>query len=164
MYLAFLGSVVTTVSPPPREGVRVRQANTGDLLDVHRIEQSAFPQPWPFAAFEQYVGQPGFLVADGGAVIGYVVADTVAGYGRQIGHIKDLAVRRDRRREGIASTLLTRAIAVLESQPITAVKLEVRESNEAAQELYRRHGFAYRRTLGNYYADGEDGLVLVRGV
>lgn len=164
MYVAHIQSFVTTVSPSPGEGVRVRQATTADLLEVHRIEQSAFPQPWPFAAFEQYVGQPGFLVADAGAVVGYVVADTVTGYGRQIGHIKDLAVRRDRRREGIASTLLARAIAVLETQPITAVKLEVRESNDGARQLYRRHGFAYRRTLANYYADGEDGLVLIRGV
>ncbi len=164
MYLAHIVLSVTTVSPPPGDGVRVRQATTADLLDVHRIEQSAFPQPWPFAAFEQFVGQPGFLVADSGIVVGYVVADTVAGYGRQIGHIKDLAVRADRRREGIASTLLARAIAVLETHSITAVKLEVRESNDGARELYHRHDFSYRKTLPNYYADGEDGLVLVRPV
>ena len=153
---------MTTASPTPSDGVRIRKATTADLLDIYRLEQSAFPQPWPFAAFEQYVGHPSFLVADDGSVAGYIVADTVAIHGRRIGHIKDLAVRSERRREGIGSVLLARALAVLATEPVDAVKLEVRESNDSARELYRSHGFTYRRTLPEYYADGEDGLVLVR--
>ncbi|HET7323043.1 MAG TPA: ribosomal-protein-alanine N-acetyltransferase RimI, partial [Halococcus sp.] len=37
-----------------------------------------------------------------------------------------------------------------------------RESNDPARALYRRFGFIYRNTSPNYYADGEDALVLVR--
>lgn len=153
---------MTTVSPSS-PGSRLRQARREDLSAVYRIEQTAFPQPWPFAAFEQYVGQPGFLVADDGGVVGYIVADVVQGHGRRVGHIKDLAVRADRRREGIATGLLTRAVEVL-SDHTEAVKLEVRESNTAAINLYRHHGFTYRRRLPEYYANGEDALVLVRSV
>lgn len=153
---------MTTVSPSP-PGLQLRRATRKDLPSVHRIEQAAFPQPWPFAAFEQYVGRPGFLVADDGGVVGYIVADVVEAHGRPVGHIKDLAVRADRRREGIGAALLTRAIDVL-SDRVETVKLEVRESNTAAIDLYRRHGFTYRRRLPEYYANGEDALVLVRPI
>ena len=153
---------MTTVSPSP-PGLQLRRATREDIPAVHRIEQAAFPQPWPFAAFEQYVGRPGFLVADDGGVVGYIVADVVDGHGRPIGHVKDLAVRADRRREGIGGALLTHAIGVLSGR-VETVKLEVRETNTAAIDLYRRHGFTYRRRLPEYYANGEDALVLVRPV
>lgn len=140
----------------------IRHAERADLLAIHRIEQTSFPQPWPFGVFEQYLDEPGFLVADDGAVLGYVIADMVPEHRRRLGHIKDIAVRDDRRGEGIGSELLERAIAVLEARGIPTVKLEVRESNDRARSLYHRYGFVHHRTVPHYYSDGEDALVLVR--
>lgn len=156
---------VTTAASAPSVGPRVRQARRADLLAVYRIEQASFPQPWPFAAFEQYAGQPGFLVAQDDDIVGYVVADTTPApaHGESIGHIKDLAVREDRRGEGIGSLLLARAVEILGAQ-VDAVKLEVRESNETAIALYRTHGFEYRQTAPEYYDNGEDAFVFVRPV
>ena len=153
---------MTTVSPPS-PGLQVRRVERRDLPAVHRIEQSVFPQPWPAGAFEQYIGRPGFLVADDGRVVGYIVADVVEAHGRPLGHVKDLAVRADRRREGIASGLLSRALDIMSGQASTA-KLEVRAGNNGALDLYRRHGFSFRRRLSGYYADGEEALVLVRSL
>jgi ribosomal-protein-alanine N-acetyltransferase len=143
--------------------MQVRPAERTDLPAVHRIEQSVFPQPWPAGAFQQYIGRPGFLVADDGGVVGYIVADVIEAHGRPLGHVKDLAVRSDRRREGIASGLLSRALDILADHASTA-KLEVRTGNDGAIDLYRRHGFTYRRRLPRYYADGEDALVFVRSL
>jgi ribosomal-protein-alanine N-acetyltransferase len=147
---------------PPEERPRIRQAERADLLAVHRIEQSAFPQPWPFDAFERYLDEPGFLVAVDGAVVGYVVADTVPNHGRPLGHVKDIAVRSDRRGEGIGAAMLGRALGVLDAREVASVKLEVRQSNDRARSLYRDHGFVHRRTVPRYYSDGENALVLVR--
>lgn len=160
------------VTTPVRdaEGFTVRQAIRADLLDVFRIEQASFPQPWPFAAFERFVGQPGFLVAepvDGdrledAAVAGYVVADTVPNHGRPLGHVKDLAVHPDCRGSGLGSLLLDRVLGVLRVADASAVKLEVRDGNDAALSLYRSRGFDPRRTVPRYYEDGDDALVMVR--
>ncbi|MEF8785292.1 MAG: ribosomal protein S18-alanine N-acetyltransferase [Haloarculaceae archaeon] len=152
---------MTTVASPGN-GLRIRQAERADLLAVHRIEQASFPQPWPFDAFERYLDEPGFLVADREAVVGYVVADSVPNHGRPLGHIKDIAVRERHRGAGIGSTLLERALGVLDARGVSSVKLEVRESNTGAQRLYREFGFVHRRTVPRYYSDGEDALVLVR--
>jgi ribosomal-protein-alanine N-acetyltransferase len=161
MYGESVRSTVTTVLPSDGTA-SVRQAERADLLAVHRIEQASFPQPWPFGAFEQYLGEPGFLVAEDGGVVGYVVADAVPNHGSPLGHIKDIAVSRGRRGEGVGSRLLERALAVLDLRGVGSVKLEVRERNERAQSLYRRYGFVHRRTVPRYYSDGENALVFVR--
>ena len=163
---------VTTVAPDGPETPdtpSVRRAVRADLIEIHRIEQASFPQPWPFSALESYLGEPGFLVAETGnddgdppAVAGYVIADTVPNHGTPLGHIKDLAVRPAYRREGIASALLRRAIEVIDQTGAGSVKLEVRADNGGARQLYRRFGFEHRKTIPNYYSNGEDALVMVR--
>ena len=148
---------------PPRASPQVRPASRADLLEVFRIEQAAFPQPWPYGAFEGFLGQEGFLVAaDDAGVVGYVVADTVPNHGTPLGHVKDIAVREDRRGEGIGAGLLERALGVLSAQGVGSVKLEVRQSNTRARALYRQYGFVHRRTVPRYYSDGEDAFVFVR--
>jgi ribosomal-protein-alanine N-acetyltransferase len=153
---------VTAVSPADQSGIDVRQAERADLLAVYRIETDSFTQPWPFSAFEQYLGTPGFLVASSESVLGYVVADTVSNQGIPLGHIKDIAVREDARGNGVGTKLLRHAIGTLEAQGVHAIKLEVRASNQRAIELYRAHDFEQRRTIESYYDDGENALLLVR--
>lgn len=146
------------------DAVELRQATQADLLSVYRIEKASFPQPWPFSAFEGFLGEPGFLVAFADDVVGYVVADSVPNHGRAIGHVKDLAVSPARRGEGIATGLLSRALSTLARQGVDWVKLEVREDNEPALSLYRSFGFERERRVPRYYADGEPALVMIRSL
>jgi len=170
---------VTTVAPDDESGpgVCVRQAERADLLAVFHIEQEAFPQPWPFSAFEQFLGDPGFLVAqardeadarttatvgDDGRVVGYVVADRVPNHGEPIGHVKDIAVAEECRGEGVGTRLLQQALTALAEAGVASVKLEVRESNADARSLYRRFGFEPHSRVPGYYANGEDAVVMIR--
>ncbi len=149
---------------PIDEEVVIRQAEQADLLDVFRLERSTFPQPWPFSAFESFLGERGFLVAQTGTspdIIGYVVSDTTPNYGRDIGHVKDLAVHPGARGRGLGRTLLRRALGTLASEDSALVKLEVRTTNDAAIALYRSEGFEPLRRIPRYYADGEDAFVMV---
>jgi len=170
---------VTTAAPDEEAGphVEVRTAERADLLAVFHIEQAAFPQPWPFAAFERFLGEPGFLVAqvhesdsprdaasvgDDGRVVGYVVADTVPNHGEGIGHIKDLAVAEACRGEGVGRRLLGRALRTMAEEGATSVKLEVRRSNDRARDLYEGFGFERRGAVPRYYDNGEDAIVMIR--
>jgi ribosomal-protein-alanine N-acetyltransferase len=146
-------------------GVEIRPATQADLLSVFRIEKSAFPQPWPFSAFERFLDEPAFLVAvRDPEIVGYVVADVTPNYGRDIGHVKDLAVRPDARGVGLGRRLLSQAIRRMASDGATLVKLEVREHNDAALSLYRDEGFELLRRVPGYYEDGETALVMVLDV
>lgn len=161
---------MTTLAPADRDPPSVRRVDHDDLVTVHRIEKASFPQPWPRSAFERYLNEPGFLVAehqdsdagDDPRVVGYVVADTVPNHGSPLGHVKDIAVDPDHRGEGVGSTLLDRALNVLDDEEAGSVKLEVRAANDRAISLYREFGFRHRRTIPNYYGNGEDALVMVR--
>jgi len=157
--------VTTPASAPGDDGVHVRHAERADLLAVLRIEKRSFPQPWPFDAFERFLDEPGFLVADDGQhVVGYVVADVVPNHGRGLGHVKDIAVHPERRGEGIGRTLLGRSMGVLAAEGAGTIKLEVRESNETARRLYEDFGFRALRRIPRYYDDGEDAIVMLRDV
>lgn len=162
---------MTTTAP---EGVSIRPAERADLLDVARIERASFPQPWPFQAFAGFLGEPGFLVAvddpaagdglladDAGDVRGYVVADVEADLGREVGHVKDLAVAPAWRGRGIGSKLLERALAALVAGGARRAKLEVRADNTAARALYEGFGFSPNHVVPGYYDDGQDALLLV---
>ena len=167
-----------TVIAPDDSGdldVAVRPAERADLLAVFHIEQEAFPQPWPFSAFEQFLDEPGFLVAqvdespretskvgDDERVVGYVVADLVPNHGEGLGHVKDLAVAEECRGHGVGKRLLSEALRRMATNGATSVKLEVRRSNEAALSLYRSFGFEHAGTVPRYYSNSEDALVMVR--
>ena len=146
-----------------RAPVAIRPAVRADLLSVFRIEARSFEQPWPYSAFEYVLGSPAFLIAeDGESIVGFVVGDLIDTHGVSIGHIKDLAVDPEYRREGIATMLLSRGLSALISAGVGRIKLEVRRSNESAQSLYASFGFERHHTVSNYYDDGEDAYVLVR--
>ncbi|WP_254766480.1 ribosomal protein S18-alanine N-acetyltransferase [Salinilacihabitans rarus] len=155
--------MTTDASELGDDELEIRPAERADLLAVVRIERESFTQPWPYDAFEGFLGEPGFLVAtDDGRVAGYVVADVTPNYGRDLGHVKDIAVHPARRGAGVGSALLARALAVLAGHGADSVKLEVRESNDAARRLYREFGFAPLRRVPGYYDDGEDAIVMIR--
>ncbi|WP_137289446.1 ribosomal protein S18-alanine N-acetyltransferase [Natronorubrum halophilum] len=146
------------------DGFAVRPAERADLLAVVRIETESFSQPWPYDAFERFLGEPGFLVAVEGAtaVTGYIVADITQNFGQQLGHVKDIAVHPDYRGTGIGSALLSRSLAVLTARGADTVKLEVRRSNDDAKRLYREFGFEPLRFVPDYYGDDEDAIVMIR--
>jgi len=175
MTVRIVSSLVTTTAPEAGPVPTVRQAVRADLLAVYQIETTSFPQPWPYTAFEQFLDEPGFLVAettaddqtghdhvDASGIVGYVVADTVPNHGRPLGHVKDFAVHPGFRGRGLGKRLLRRALGVLDARGVDSVKLEVRASNDPAITLYEQFGFTHRRTVPNYYDDGEDALILSR--
>jgi ribosomal-protein-alanine N-acetyltransferase len=148
----------------PGEPAIVRPAERADLLEIFRIEKASFPEPWPYAAFERFLDEPGFLVAARGAdVLGYAVCRLTPDHdpGRDLGHLKDLAVRPDERRRGIGRLLVTRSLARMAAAGAVRAKLEVRASNDGARALYRRVGFEPARRLPGYYGDGEDALLML---
>ncbi|WP_435074027.1 ribosomal protein S18-alanine N-acetyltransferase [Halorubrum sp. HHNYT27] len=140
----------------------IRRVERADLLSVVRIERACFSDPWPYDAFERLLDEPAFLVAEHEAVVvGYVIADVTPNHGRDIGHVKDLAVHPEMRGVGIGRRLLRSALVRLRGAGAAVVRLEVRESNTVARSLYADEGFAPVRRVSNYYPDGEDALVLV---
>jgi ribosomal-protein-alanine N-acetyltransferase len=58
------------------------------------------------------------------------------------GHLTTIGVAPEHRRRGIAENLLTHIEEAMRKRRINTVMLEVRVSNEAAQNLYRNFGYS----------------------
>ena len=72
----------------------------------------------------------------------------------------NVAVRPDRKRQGIARRLLIAAFADALDRGVEHLTLEVRVSNDQARNLYQQLGFAPVGLRPRYYPDGEDALIL----
>ena len=76
-------------------------------------------------------------------------------------HITSIAVRKLHHRRGIGELLILCLIDLAIEHSASAVHLEVRASNTAAQELYLKFGFKGVGIRRGYYSDtGEDGILM----
>jgi ribosomal-protein-alanine acetyltransferase len=82
-------------------------------------------------------------------LIGFLVLHLVAGQG----HIMNLAVTPKLQQQGAGSTLLKNALVLLDKLGAEEVTLEMRRSNTAAQNLYRKFGFKEVGVRLRYYSN-----------
>ena len=75
----------------------------------------------------------------------------------RLGHVTSLAVLEPYRRRGLALELMKQLHYHLRVQyRVPAVGLHVRQSNAAAEKLYRQFGYVCDERIEGYYQDGED--------
>lgn len=76
-------------------------------------------------------------------------------------HLSSIAVHQSYRRQGTGELLLIRCIEIAGEHNASFVTLEVRISNQAAQALYEKYGFAGAGIRRGYYTDNkEDALIM----
>ncbi len=159
--------------------IAIRRAQRKDLDAVAAIERESFSLPWSRASFANLLvsAEVEFLVAcdggdgsagagaedeggrggGGGRVVGYAVLYVV---GEQ-SELANLAVARGGRRRGVGRLLLRDVVERARARSASAMFLEVRESNLAAQGLYASLEFhAIGRRRRYYSRPIEDALVL----
>ena len=76
-------------------------------------------------------------------------------------HLANIAVRLDRRREGIGELLLIAVINLAIERKSRFFTLEVRASNEEAQALYGKYGLIEVGTRRGYYMDNKEDAVIM---
>ena len=171
-------------NPPPPS--RCRPMLPGDLTSVVAIEKQSFPDPWGEVYFLKTLvdanGACSFVLEADGKVVGYFVIELEDRNAR----LFNLAVHPEHRRQGHASGLLAEVDRLcresaesprVEAEPrsvdspgtgvvepgglLAEVRLEVEETNLAAQLLYRKMGYRATKVLRNHYGN-KDGYKMVR--
>jgi len=138
---------------------RIRPATEADLPAIAALERRCFADPWSADSFRAFLPGVALLAEDGSGLLGYVFALHAA----DVGEILNVAVAPEARRRGVGAALVERACAFLVGLGADTVFLEVRESNVAAQALYRGLGFSAVGRRRRYYRRPlEDALVLAR--
>lgn len=141
----------------------IRRMTTEDLDGVMEIEVEAFPTPWPREAYEKEITKNDlayYVVAESdGRIVGYAGLWEVVGEG----HITNVAVRKERRGEGISNLLMEALLERVIALHFYGLTLEVRVSNTPARSLYEKFGFESVGVRKSYYSDnGEDAVVMWR--
>ena len=131
------------------------------LDQVYAIECESFAIPWPKEDIRREIDDNPhayYLVAlDGGEVLGYAGMWQVVNEG----HITNIAVKAERRRQGVGRLLLQGLIDRAVELEMIGLTLEVRVHNRPAQLLYTQMGFKHEGFRKNYYADTkEDALIM----
>jgi ribosomal-protein-alanine N-acetyltransferase len=144
----------------PVAAIRVRPAEPRDAAEIVRVaSKSPGASPWSASQYEDAArgDYQGWLAEHNGSVVGFIftriAADEV--------EILNVAVLPDRRRLGVASQLIERALDHAKAYGAARAYLEVRASNSAATTLYGKCGFATAGRRAHYYSSPiEDALLL----
>ncbi|MGH7726384.1 MAG: tRNA (adenosine(37)-N6)-threonylcarbamoyltransferase complex dimerization subunit type 1 TsaB [Candidatus Eiseniibacteriota bacterium] len=140
----------------------IAKLEESDLDEVLVIENTVFTDPWPRQFFLEEMRVPQSVTAvvrHRGKLAAYLLAwrldDEI--------HLGNFAVAPEHQRRGIGQYLLDWLLEQARSGDPVRITLEVRSSNFAAQELYRRNGFRAVALRHGYYQDtGEDALIMMR--
>lgn len=140
----------------------LREMLIDDLEQVMEIERELFHVPWTREGFFTFLTREDamfLVVEEKGQILGYcgllMVLDE--------GDITNVAVRRDRQKEGIGNFLMESLIRLAAERGVTTIHLEVRVGNDRAIRLYERNGFTRDGIRKGYYSDPiEDALLMTR--
>ena len=131
------------------------------LPDILKVERESFLHPWTENMFREEMDgkfsvyrvamKDNIAVAYMGM---WILADE--------GHITNVAVGKEFRRQGIAGKLIDDFICLAEERQLCLMTLEVRESNESAIALYSKKGFVSVGRRKKYYENTEDAILMTK--
>lgn len=131
-----------------------RLSTREDLDGVLAIEDASFNNPTTREWYEGELKRPEvchiYVLRTTGIHVAAFCAFWLVG---DQAHINQFAVMPELRRQGLGRQLLEAVIAEAARLGATELTLEVRESNAAALELYRRAGFFRAGVRKNYYTN-----------
>ncbi len=135
-----------------------------DLDQLMVIEEYSFPTPWKRAMYQNDI-------ANNKTSRFYVIRNTVSGelaaysgtwFIFEEAHVGSIASKKEYRGQRLAEQLLAYTALQAVNEGLEYIILEVRDTNEAAIQLYSRLGFEQVGLRKGYYSDtGEDALLLI---
>jgi len=140
--------------------ITVREAVPEDINEIYSIACECFNHPWTANLLLQEIRHDRSIMVvaeDDGLIIGFTGLAVMF----DEGHITNVAVRKSHRRMGAGSMMMDEVMRLSEKFPLCMLTLEVRISNTAAINLYKKKGFVIVGARANYYNDtNEDALIM----
>lgn len=139
----------------------IRKMTVEDVPAVVNLDQKSFSLPWPERSFRfELTDNPAsrcWVAELDGKVVGMIVVWLIV----DEAHVATIATDPQYRRQGIGKRLLAHALQQLIDDGARSSFLEVRESNLAAQEMYRKFGYEVTGRRRRYYRDNDEDAILM---
>ena len=132
-----------------------------DIAGVMQLERLCFRTRWTREQFLLGLERRAFRilgVRESRELVAYVAFSVIAGEME----ILNIAVHPIHRRKGLAKRMLAEVLEFCRKEHVQQGFLEVRRSNVAAIDLYRKFGFMQVGTRKNYYPDNNEDALLFR--
>jgi ribosomal-protein-alanine N-acetyltransferase len=130
--------------------IMIRKMHEDDISNIMKIERMSFSTPWSEAAFLNEIYKPYALTKVAllkNDVVGYICVNLIVNEG----HILNLAIHPEFRRQGIATMLMKEVLKELKEKGCRFVYLEVRVSSLGARRFYEKLGFKVVGIRRDYY-------------
>lgn len=157
----------TAVAPAPLTSYEICTLTDKHLKEVLNLNLRCFREGENYTqhTFDYLLNEPNCLsyriITPAENIVGFVfVMMTDDG----AGHVTTIGIAPEHRRRNLANRLLDHAENALRTRGVNTIRLEVRAGNLPAQNLYRRRGYAVLQRLARYYNNGEDALLMVKGI
>lgn len=140
--------------------ITIREMIAEDINGVMEVERESFSTPWTEQLFYDELNNERtvyFVVCNDGEVVAYGGMWHIVDEGQ----ITNIAVKKDFRKQGIASMILTRLIDFAKEHEIEVIGLEVRAGNSNALGLYEKFGFEAVGKRKNYYKNPTEDAILM---
>lgn len=141
--------------------IEIKPMDSHHVAQVAALEKLCFTPAWSENSIASELQNPlsrWFVALDGEKVTGYIGSQTVM----DESDMMNVAVDPAYRRQGIAEALVDALVKALAAAGSRCLTLEVRQSNEAAQKLYTKLGFAQVGLRPNYYVSPREGALIMR--
>ncbi len=148
----------------------LRKFEPDDLQDVIYINRVCLPENYTdmfFMDLHQRFPEAFIVAEQDHEIVGYIMSRIEVGLSNfglggliRKGHVVSLAVMPQARRKGVASALLNAAMTGMNHYKAKQIYLEVRVTNEAGVNLYKKANLEVTKTIPGYYSDGEDAYVM----
>jgi ribosomal-protein-alanine N-acetyltransferase len=142
--------------------VSFRPMRLEDIPGVCEIEVEAFTTPWSAGAFHNELTNNHFAK--------YIIMET--GDGEMIGyagmwmimdeaHVTNIAIKSEYRGQKLGERLMLKLVASAKVLGAVRMTLEVRTSNQIAQQLYEKMGFKASGVRRGYYTDNNEDAIIM---
>jgi len=139
-------------SEAPRR-LEISRMTVEDIPAVLDIERLSFQATWPANAFVNELRDNKLAFYFVGRIDGRIVAYGGLWVILEDSHITTIAVHPDFRGQRLGEELLVQLLDEAIERDASWITLEVRETNDVAQKLYRKYGFTVVATRRGYYSD-----------
>lgn len=144
----------------------VEPMQLSDIAEVMAIERLSFSNPWPASAFRYELLQNDRAYYFAARPRAPQTIPPIVGYGgfwlaADEAHISTIAVHPDHRGRSLGELLLVTLIERARELGAGLMTLEVRVSNEVAQNLYQKFGFQEIGVRRGYYSDNHEDALLM---
>jgi [ribosomal protein S18]-alanine N-acetyltransferase len=157
------------IQPTPPGNIpalKFRPMQLADVPRVHQIDRLSFTLPWPEKSYTfELTENPSTLalvaeIQDGesapqliGMSVVWIIIDEA--------HIATIAIHPEFRGKGYGKRLLAECLRQSIHRGAFSATLEVRESNQVAQQMYAQFGFTIVGRRAHYYRDNDEDAIMM---